>query len=150
MKNKKKIIDRLLPVAALILAVSVLLSSCSLSSAVGALGGKDSGTGKTPTGDTVVNNNQITDVTPLSGKPQLEELRMENNRITQLSGITGLTGLKYLLMYGNPVTVIEAVRDMPALEDLRVDDAQITDWSPADHVRFINTNNDYWGGSPWR
>ena len=60
MKNKKKIIDRLLPVAALILAVSVLLSSCSLSSAVGALGGKDSGTGKTPTGDTVVNNNQIT------------------------------------------------------------------------------------------
>lgn len=97
-----------------------------------------------------MNNNQITDVTPLSGKPQLEELRMENNRITQLSGITGLTGLKYLLMYGNPVTVIDAVRDMPALEDLRVDDVQITDWSPADHVRYINTNNDYWGGSPWR
>lgn len=60
MKNKKKIIGRRLHVAALILAVSVLLSSCSLSSAVGALGGKDSGTGKTPTGDTVVNNNQIT------------------------------------------------------------------------------------------
>ncbi len=97
-----------------------------------------------------MNNNQIVDVAPLSGKPQMEELRMENNRITALSGLTGLTSLKYLLMYGNPVTTIEAVRDMSALVDLRVDDAQITDWSPADHVRSINTNNDYWGGSPWR
>ncbi|MBE6657041.1 MAG: tetratricopeptide repeat protein [Ruminococcaceae bacterium] len=97
-----------------------------------------------------MNNNQIADVTPLSEKPQLEHIRMENNRITHLSGITGLTGLKYLLMYGNPVTTIAAVADMPALIDLRVDDAQITDWSPADHVQYINTNNDYWGNSPWR
>lgn len=97
-----------------------------------------------------MNNNQIVDVTPLSEKPQLNELRMENNRITQLSGITGLTKLTYLLMYGNPVTTIEAVRDMPVLYDLRVDEALISDWSPADHVQHINTNNDYWGGTIWK
>ena len=96
-----------------------------------------------------MNNNRITDVTPLSGKPVLEDLRMENNQITALKDIDGLTSLRYLLMYGNPVVSIDAVADMPALSDLRVDDAMITDWSPAAHVQYINTNNDYWGGSPW-
>ena len=45
----------------------------------------------------------ISDVSPLTGLTNLEELYLEANQITDLTPLAGLTKLKILNLYGNPI-----------------------------------------------
>jgi internalin A len=64
----------------------------------------------------VLDNNQISDISPLSELRNLGELHLENNQISDIRPLAGLEKLFSLyIMEGN----------------------NITDWSPVAHVSFI-------------
>jgi Leucine-rich repeat (LRR) protein len=47
--------------------------------------------------------NQISDISPLSGLSNLTELSLDNNQISDISALSSLTNLEYLWLEGNPV-----------------------------------------------
>jgi len=49
-----------------------------------------------------LSNNEITDLTPLTGLTKLESLNLNSNKITDISPLKGLTDLKYLSLLGPP------------------------------------------------
>ncbi|MBR5870098.1 MAG: leucine-rich repeat domain-containing protein [Clostridia bacterium] len=94
-------------------------------------------------------NNRISDLSPLSDKAQLHQLRLTNNMITDLSGLKNLPALEYLFIRENPITSVTPLASLPALSDLRIDETAIDDRAHISHIKSLNTNNDYWGGSPF-
>ncbi len=72
-------------------------------------------------------NNQITDLTQLSGLAKLHTLYLNGNRITDLTPLAGLEKLEILDLGDNRIT------DLAGLEELKVlnlDNNQVTDLSP--------------------
>jgi internalin A len=51
-----------------------------------------------------LNNNKITDLTPLSGLTNLTKLLLANNKITNLKPLSGLTNLTMLSLANNKIT----------------------------------------------
>ena len=51
-----------------------------------------------------LNNNQITDITPLAGMTGLTVLRLHDNQITDTWPLTGMTDLTWLSLRNNQIT----------------------------------------------
>ena len=75
-------------------------------------------------------NNQISDVTPLSDLNQLERLYLYNNQINNIAPLSGLNQLTELYLGGNQISDIAPLSGLNQLTLLRLRDNQISDIAP--------------------
>ena len=76
-----------------------------------------------------LNDNQISDLTPLMNLPALETLELRNNLITDLRPLMGLSKLRAVDAAGNRITDTAAVGAMAGLRSLDLSDNPLTDLS---------------------
>lgn len=72
-------------------------------------------------------NQNISDLSPLSGLIQLKELRLAENAIVDLSPLSTLVNLKKLWLYDNLVTDLSPLTSLTKLEELMIFGNQIED-----------------------
>ena len=77
-----------------------------------------------------IENNQISDLSPLAGLTNLTDLRLSNNQISDLSPLAGLTNLTDLRMTFNPVSDISPLAGLTNLTFLDMYDNVVADISP--------------------
>ena len=78
----------------------------------------------------IICENQIRDLTPLSGLTQLERLHLSENQITDVSPLANLTQLKILYLHQNQITDVSPLSNLTKLEVLCLVCNKITDVSP--------------------
>ena len=76
-----------------------------------------------------LDNNPITDITPLRRLTNLRDLNLHTNAITDVSALSGLTALNELRINGNQIKDIRALSGLTALTRLELTGNQITDIS---------------------
>src|SRR6476661_9787382 len=74
-----------------------------------------------------LNENQITDINPLSGLTNLTELSLGNNQISDITGLSALTNLTKLCLQYNQITDITGLWALTNLTQLSLSHKQITD-----------------------
>jgi internalin A len=74
-----------------------------------------------------LNDNQITDINPLSALTNLTELSLGHNQITDITGLSALTNLTSLGLGDNQITDITSLSALTNLTFLGLGDNQITD-----------------------
>ena len=77
-----------------------------------------------------INNNTISDLTPLSGLTQLTLLDLNGNAISEVTALSGLTNLVVLWLGSNVITDITGLSGLTNLVVLRLWDNNISDISP--------------------
>lgn len=77
-----------------------------------------------------INNNSISDLTPLAGLTQLTLLDLNGNAISDITALSGLTNLVVLRLGGNVITDITALSSLTHLVVLGLWDNNISDISP--------------------
>lgn len=92
-------------------------------------------------------NNQLTEISGVSGAKGLTALGVGYNNVTSLKGVEGLTQLRKLTAYHNQIKNLEPVKSLYSLVDLRVDSNDITNISPLQNlnnlkVLYLANNND--------
>ena len=93
-----------------------------------------------------VNNNAITDISPLAGLTNLTHLYLGENAITDISPLAALTNLTDLVLYENTITDISPLSGLINLTDLYLRGNSITDVSPLEGL--INLTELYLTGNP--
>jgi internalin A len=78
----------------------------------------------------ILENNQISDLQPLSGLANLTSLDVDNNRIRDLQPLSGLTNLKHLAASKNQISTLKPLAGLTSLASLRVERNQISDLQP--------------------
>ncbi len=76
-----------------------------------------------------LDNNPITDITPLRRLTNLRDLNLHTNAITDVSALSGLTSLTELRINGNQIKDISALSGLTSLTRLELTGNQITDIS---------------------
>lgn len=74
--------------------------------------------------------NQISDISPLSGMAALTSLNLEDNDISDISVVSGMTNLTWLLLNENQITDISMLTGLTNLTVLELGTNQISDISP--------------------
>lgn len=77
-----------------------------------------------------LNDNLISDVSPLENFENLEALYLRNNQITDISALSNMVNMKELYLADNQITDISALSSLVNLEKLYLFDNQIKDISP--------------------
>ena len=75
-------------------------------------------------------HNSITDISALSGMTKLERLYLHYNEITDISALSGMTKLEGLYLWNNSITDISALSSLTNLGHLAISNNSITDLSP--------------------
>jgi Leucine-rich repeat (LRR) protein len=75
-------------------------------------------------------NNQIRDISQLSGLTNLESLQLYSNQISDISPLSRLTNLEFLKLYENQISNISAISELTNLRVLDLHNNQISDISP--------------------
>ena len=68
----------------------------------------------------VLDDNQISDLSPLAGLVNLEELRLGRNQIREVSPLAGLVNLKVLSLSFNQIVDLSPLAGLPNLENLEI------------------------------
>ena len=76
-----------------------------------------------------VSDNQISEISPLSGLTNLRSLVISGNQITDISSLTNLTNLMRLYLSHNQITDISSLMNLTNLTSLDLNNNQITDIS---------------------
>ena len=76
-----------------------------------------------------LDNNQISDISAISGLTNLKRLGLYNNQISDISAISGLTNLNYLHLSNNQITNINVISGLTKLIRLDLDNNQISNIS---------------------
>ncbi|WP_149042796.1 leucine-rich repeat domain-containing protein, partial [Listeria monocytogenes] len=76
-----------------------------------------------------LDNNQLSDISALSGMTNLTSLSMDNNQLSDISALSGMTNLTSLSMDNNQLSDISALSGMTNLTSLRMDNNQLSDIS---------------------
>ncbi len=76
-----------------------------------------------------LNDNEISDISPLSGLTKMYSLTLSNNHISDISPLAGLTNLKWVYLGGNQISDISPLSGLPNLEWLYLNSNQVTDIS---------------------
>jgi len=63
-------------------------------------------------------SNRISDLSPLAGLVKLEELMLGNNKIKDLASLTGLKELEFLHLVSNQITDLTPLKELTKLERL--------------------------------
>ncbi len=77
----------------------------------------------------ISNSIQITDLSPLAGLSNLQELDCSNNQITDLSPVAGLTNLQILDFYSTQITDLSPLSNLFNLQQLDCESTQVSDLS---------------------
>jgi len=77
-----------------------------------------------------LSNDQISDLSSLTGLTNLERLYLSNNQISDLSPLTELTNLEWLDLSGNPITDLSPLKGLTNLKRLFFSNNPISDLSP--------------------
>jgi Leucine-rich repeat (LRR) protein len=77
-----------------------------------------------------IGDNQLSDISGLSGLVNLEELYISNNQISDISPLAGLTQLKVLQLQHNKITDISPLSGLTNLSELDISHNQIKDLRP--------------------
>ncbi|MEW6497808.1 MAG: leucine-rich repeat domain-containing protein, partial [Cyanobacteriota bacterium] len=77
-----------------------------------------------------LSDNEITDLSPLSGLTNLTQLYLTGNEITDLSPLSGLTNLTQLYLNYNQINDLSPLSGLTNLTQMYLDNNQITDLSP--------------------
>jgi len=75
-------------------------------------------------------NNNISDITPLAGLTNLERLDLRVNNISELTPLAGLTNLTSLLLWGNNISDITPLAGLANLTELDLKVNNISDLTP--------------------
>ncbi|MEG5162530.1 leucine-rich repeat domain-containing protein [Microcoleus sp. AT3-A2] len=89
-------------------------------------------------------NNQISDLTPLQSLTNLIELNLENNQISDLTPLQSLTSLKYLNLDNNQISDLTPLKFLTCLTYLNLDNNQISDLTPLQSLTcltYLNLDN---------
>ena len=78
----------------------------------------------------LVNSNDISNLSPLSGLTNLTTLLLQANSITDVSPLSGLTNLTTLRLYANSITDVSPLSGLTRLELLNLSTNSIADVSP--------------------
>ena len=81
-------------------------------------------------GNRFVNNNSVSNLSPLTGLTQLEDLDLWGNSVSDISALAELTNLTGSSLIGNSITDLSALAGLTNLEALLIDDNPISDISP--------------------
>ncbi len=68
----------------------------------------------------LVNSNEISDLSPLSGLISLTDLDLSNTNISDVSALSGLTNLTDLNLFNNNITDVSALSGLTSLTDLEL------------------------------
>ncbi len=90
-------------------------------------------------GNNWYNSNSFTDLTPLAGLTNLEELDLNRASITNLSGLEGLISLTWLSLTRASLTDISALAGLTNLTELYLGGNTITDVSPLSDLTNLTT-----------
>jgi hypothetical protein len=82
-------------------------------------------------------NNSIENIKSLSNLTNISWLYLNNNKITDLSALSHLTNLEVLDLSGNPITDLAPLSNLSKLTHLDLRDSNVTDWSPVEHVPYV-------------
>ena len=74
--------------------------------------------------------NHVSDLSPIAGLINLQELFLNSNQVSDLSPLAGLTNLHELLIISNPVSDISTLRRLINLKRLWMDRTFVSDLSP--------------------
>src|SRR6476661_7027884 len=74
-----------------------------------------------------LNNNQITDISPLSALTNLTKLYLSSNQITDITGLWALTNLTQLSLSHKQITDITGLSGLTNLTGLHLYSTQVTD-----------------------
>ena len=74
--------------------------------------------------------NHVSDLSPIAGLINLQELFLNSNQVSDLSPLAGLTNLHELLIISNPVSDISTLRGLKNLKRLWMDRTFVSDLSP--------------------
>ena len=77
-----------------------------------------------------VSNTQVTDLSPLSGLANLQELNVSHTQVTDLFPLSGLANLQKLDVLNTPVADLSPLSGLSNLQELNVSVTQVTDLSP--------------------
>jgi internalin A len=77
-----------------------------------------------------LDDNQISDISPLSDLIDLKELSLSSNSISNISPLSALYSLQYLFISGNLVSDLSPISHLSGLEYLELHENQISDISP--------------------
>ncbi|MEG4250729.1 leucine-rich repeat domain-containing protein [Microcoleus sp. Pol10D4] len=89
-------------------------------------------------------NNQISDLTPLQSLTNLIELNLENNQISDLTPLQSLTSLKYLNLSHNQISDLTPLKFLTCLTYLNLSHNQISDLTPLQSLTcltYLNLDN---------
>ena len=89
-------------------------------------------------------NNLIKDLSPLSGLVNLVELRLSSNQISDLTPLSELTSLSSLSLGDNQITDLTPLANLLSLTELGLENNQIRDLSPLSVLRNL-ANLYLWG-----
>ena len=82
----------------------------------------------------VIENDEVSDISPIAGLINLKELSFENNPISDLSPVKGLTNLTWLEFDRAQVSDISPVRGLTKLTHLEFHRNQVSDISPVTNL----------------
>ena len=102
--------------------------------------------GKRGTDGRFINNNSVSDLSPLARLTNLTHLTLRSNNISDISALSGLSQLEFLWVEDNSITDISAVTGLTKLTRLDFGSNSITDISPV--VGLTNlTSLWFWGNN---
>lgn len=98
-----------------------------------------------------VTNTQISDLSGLAERPDLESLVL-NDHVSDISALEGLTALTRLVAYTAPVTDLSPLRGCRSLTDLQLNVAHVADLSPLADLPNLESLDlwSYRGQALWR
>eukprot|EP01051_Picozoa_sp_SAG22_P024297 SAG22_NODE_6672_length_824_cov_4.542069_2_plen_216_part_00 len=88
-----------------------------------------------------LNNNQITDLAPLSALTSLTALDLNGNQITDIAPLSALTSLTSLNLNNNQITDIAPLSALTSLNVLGLSENQITDLAPLSALTSLTSLN---------
>lgn len=85
----------------------------------------------------IIDNNQISDISGLSGLMNLENLYLSYNQISDISALSRLTNLRSLWLQYNQISDISVLSGLTNLRQLYLWDNPISDYSPVSFVEDL-------------
>jgi internalin A len=86
-----------------------------------------------------LNNNRISDLTPLSSLTDLRELSINRNNVKDLSPLKSLVSLNYLQLTDNQIVDVTPLKSLVSLKGLDLEGNRITDISPLKHLSELDS-----------
>ena len=90
-----------------------------------------------------LNNNQISDVSPLQNLTSLLKIELYGNQISDVSPLQNLTSLLHLNLGGNQISDVSSLQNLTSLQYLRLDGNQISDVNPLQNLKALTSLNLY-------